>query len=610
MLRLRSAGWIGVVVGLAGWAHAVRAQGFDCNSNGRDDAEEIAEGRFTDCNQNGFADECEAVARLSGGAPDSLPLGDAPTRLLAGDFDADGRPEIAAALGRTGDIAIVEPDARRNVDVVDRIDVCTNEGAFAAGDFDGDGADDVALGCSGSRTVRIVSPVRGGEISRVDVLAEPVALASADWNGDGRLDLVAATTEQIVFVRGTGDGRLLFDHPLALDGVRTAGALLAPDIDGDSFVDLAVVRQRLDVATLVFRDADGPDASRLDIDLGVGAAPAEIVAGHFDLGDRIDFAIANQGSGQIAVLRHADRPGEFTRSDVLFLHEAIEPAALAAGDLNEDGLIDLVVGGVAQGPHAAGRWLLRSLVGIGGAEFSDAEDMFGESVNGRLQHASIVAVDLVETTPGDELAEIYSYTPGRADLDRYVVENEGGGFTGCRPFVRGDANGERKPRSNGRRHDPHRAVFGTPGRHVLSGRRCRRRQRRQRVRRNPPPRLLVSRSGPTAGALPQLRTRRDAGRSRLFPLSAVRRMSRSSPLPEPTTTRNTARKPRPLRGVSLAESQSRTGRASRTVYVPYLRRRADRSSFTRSSLPRFVPWLLSPFVKITNPLFEFMLASK
>ena len=440
MLRLRSAGWIGVVVGLAGWTHSVGAQGFDCNSNGRDDAEEIAEGRFTDCNQNGLPDECEGVARLSGGGPRPLALGDAPTRLVTGDFDADGQPEIAAALGRTGIIAIVEPDARRFLDVVDRIDACTNAGAFVAGDFDGDGADDVALGCSGSRTVRIVSPVRGGEVSRVDALAEPVALASADWNGDALLDLVVATRETIVFLRGTGNGRMVFDHDLAVDGVRTAGALLALDIDGDSFVDIAVVRQRLDVATLVFRDADGPDAWRLDIELGNGAAPAEIVAGHFDLGNRIDFAVANQGTGQIAVLQHADRPGEFTRSDILFLHEAVEPAALATGDLNEDGLVDLIAGGIAQGPHAAGQWLLRTLVGIGDAEFMDAEDMFGDSVNGRARLSSIVAVDLVEAAPGDELAEIYSFTPGRADLDRYVVENEGGGFTGCRPFVRGDAD--------------------------------------------------------------------------------------------------------------------------------------------------------------------------
>ena len=61
----------------------------DCNSNGIDDALEIAEDSALDCNENGLPDACELRSPLRLGAGVTTQLSHWPRSIVVGDLDAE-----------------------------------------------------------------------------------------------------------------------------------------------------------------------------------------------------------------------------------------------------------------------------------------------------------------------------------------------------------------------------------------------------------------------------------------------------------------------------------------------------------------------------------------
>ena len=87
--------------------------------------------------------------------------------------------------------------------------VGTQPSAVAIGDFNNDGKPDIAVANASSGTVSILLGNRGGRSAAVSYAAgvTPASLAVSDFNGDGNVDLVAGGSNnamQVFF--GKGDG--------------------------------------------------------------------------------------------------------------------------------------------------------------------------------------------------------------------------------------------------------------------------------------------------------------------------------------------------------------------------------------------------------------------
>jgi hypothetical protein len=413
----------------------------DCNLNGRDDDEELAAGDGTDCNADGFLDECELAALLTYGSQDVLLLGEPPQAVAPGDFDGDGRL----------DLAVLEAGGRSVVTFLNNgfelrpaapAGACAGATALAAIDFDGDGLDEVAIGCGDERGVRIVDPLLDDEKARATLASPPVAVAAADLDGSDILDLVVAAAAEVVFLAGRPGGTLAEMVTVPGVGAALPSSLLAADVDGDSLVDAVVADASGNTVAVLFRDTERSVAVSV---LEVGQEPVGVVAADLDSDGDLDIATANRGSLDITVLRNL---GGRAFSAIGFTDsiETIVPSGLAAGDLNGDRWPDLALSGARLGSEDDGL-VVRTLVGYPRGGFASAEDLAAGEISPSGPPASIIfLVDLFE----GEASRVVVTLAGRPEIAVLGVQNEGGGdhsgdgvLDGCpTTLLRGDVSAD------------------------------------------------------------------------------------------------------------------------------------------------------------------------
>jgi VCBS repeat protein len=176
----------------------------------------------------------------------------------------------------------------------------------------------------------------------------PLEIAGGDFNGDGRPDLaVLDGDEQLVWpLLGNGDASFAMRNPVSVAGEASdspAVDLAVGRLDGDAIDDLVVVNfgeflQYFGVALLgtsdgEFRvrpfilDFEATSLAVADFDVGANRA-SDVVVGYATGGPTISIG---DGTGAFADPFGASGSGS-----------AVAPALLLAGDLNGDGIADLL----------------------------------------------------------------------------------------------------------------------------------------------------------------------------------------------------------------------------------------------------------------------------
>src|SRR5262245_37361525 len=192
--------------------------------------------------------------------------GPAASMLAAGDFDEDGRPDLAAASTQGSCVSMMRNVGGGPLGVLGFNTLGTTATAVV-GDWDGDGIPDAAV--VGNFTTNngeliVLHGVLGGFAAPVDVPGSlgpgGVAVAVAYFDGDGIPDLVEGslvTAGSIVLFRGDGLGGFHSFGSFALGaGVRD---LIAADLNGDGLIDFAAAGSAL-MANVTVALGTGPSS--------------------------------------------------------------------------------------------------------------------------------------------------------------------------------------------------------------------------------------------------------------------------------------------------------------------------------------------------------------
>jgi VCBS repeat protein/putative Ig domain-containing protein/IPT/TIG domain-containing protein/FG-GAP repeat protein len=218
-------------------------------------------------------------------------VGNYPYSVLVGDFNGDGRPDIAAAAQCANAVSVL---------------LSAGNGAFAPS-----------------------VPYQGGPA--------PNSLASADFDGDGHADLAVSDFNlgSVSILLGNGDGSFRPGPPLFAG--NSPVSLAVADFNGDGKPDLAVVNRDDDDVSIFLGNGDGSFGAPRTF--AAGSQPMFALAADFG-GDGIpDLAVADLAGGVVAVLE-GNGDGTFRAPE--FFASGTGVSSLAVSDFNLDGRPDLV----------------------------------------------------------------------------------------------------------------------------------------------------------------------------------------------------------------------------------------------------------------------------
>ena len=211
---------------------------------------------------------------------------------------------------------------------------------------------------------------------------EPLSVALGDIDNNGSLDIVTigVSSGSVLFGNGNGDSKLFPFNPRQFSSEDNSPSVFPAeqfllgensfsenpfsialgDLDGDDFLDLVIANYYFDDISVLLGDGTGNFGPVKYYD--VGARPNSVVIEDIDNDGALDLINTNSGDGKISILL-GDGDGNFDPAEYYYV--GVDPSLLEdpsfpsllddtnsdiggnplsviAGDINKDGLLDLV----------------------------------------------------------------------------------------------------------------------------------------------------------------------------------------------------------------------------------------------------------------------------
>src|SRR6266481_2905980 len=313
-------------------------------------------------------------------SPAAYAVGPQPAGVITGDFNGDGKLDLAVFNTGSNTISILLGNGDGTFQAATSVAAGANVGSLALGDFNDDGKPDIALFASSQIVVLLgngdgtfQSPV----VTTLPASTQPLALG--DFNGDKKSDAIIGNADSsgnmtLQILLGNGDGTFQNAQPISASGTLTNIVAVA-DFNKDGKLDLAVgvaggVKVLVGQGDGTFVDlvstvpvAAGSVSKLRVADVNADGYPDLIV-------DTIDTALPGMPKSQqnICVLLNNGSAGFYPEqvfvSNLSFLFSDNSDSTVVFGDFNGDGKLDVVLG-KASAPYSA-----RVLLGKGDGTFA------------------------------------------------------------------------------------------------------------------------------------------------------------------------------------------------------------------------------------------------
>jgi hypothetical protein len=318
------------------------------------------------------------------------------SRVVIGDFDGDGRQDIAVYTLFSVYVLWNDPGGFTVASPLS-VQQASSDSIFAAADLNRDGKADLVLSGDGQVWILLAGSGRSfGPPIGYGAGLSPSAIAVADLNGDSVLDLIVANGQSNTVSVLLGTTGATFPTQVSFTVGTNPHSIAVADFNGDSHPDLAVAVD----GSISILLGNGSGGFQSITTIASGTSPVSVVAADFDGNGSADLAFTNGHFAPFSLeIFPGDGSGGFKAPSLIPLDT--NPGVLLLGDFNRDGFPDLAVG-----PYYALSGSVRVLINDGTGAFPSVVRYFADI------QSNAFAVGDFNNDGLDDLAVAFGSSPG------------------------------------------------------------------------------------------------------------------------------------------------------------------------------------------------------
>ena len=284
------------------------------------------------------------------GTNSAYTAGAAPDDLNVGDVNGDGKVDIVVTnAGNSVTVLLGIGDGTFQSGTNFGLAAGSGPVAVAIGDLNGDGKADIVTANSGvSSSLGILYGNGDGSFQAqitlsAGVAATPSSIQIVDINGDGKLDLVSAESAAgaVGVFLNRGDGTFNAQVTFSTGGGSAPQTAYTADVNGDGKLDLVTANSATNSVGVLIGNGDGTFNVQKTLSTGAGSSPRMVLIADINGDGKLDLISANRNTGTFGIfLGNGD--GSFNSQTAKSTGGSSTPVALAIGDVNKDGGLDIV----------------------------------------------------------------------------------------------------------------------------------------------------------------------------------------------------------------------------------------------------------------------------
>lgn len=281
-------------------------------------------------------------------------VGGNPAAVAAKDLTGNGILDLVATSQTDGEISVLLGNGDGSFQSQTTFNVGSDPESVSIGDFNGNGVMDVVTADRGDNTLSVLLGNGDGSFQARDTFgvgSTPTDVKVGDLDGNGIIDIVATNRgdDNISVLMGNGDGSFETHQTYNVD--ENPESLVLADLNGNGILDVAVANNKsLSPAgslSILLGAGDGSFGSADNTSTGINSIA--ISSGDLNGDGSIDLIVSGSTTGTdgpYSVFTN-DGSGSFEKEDFT-LTDGDDLIASDLGDLNGDGVLDIVFGGKSE----------------------------------------------------------------------------------------------------------------------------------------------------------------------------------------------------------------------------------------------------------------------